>query len=432
MIKVEAMLDELSIGHENRIGWINGCRTPKEIASLIRETLTEQGYEVSTLSRLHQLALVSDKDPFEYVRLHSMLAVLRVAAKGGVNMPHYADNVHEFAPRLGMLTPRSGGYCCIKCIEDDLQNRNFSWYRRKHHLIGVDWCLEHGCSLSKVDSAVPFTQCPHLWLSENRLVPVNACEPNLPEEGFLRRYVEVATKLLERDRPFQVENVSLCLAKRAEQYNLRIGRLGKRPLISDRLFEIAPNDWLKQHLSAFDTKIPLVYFNRIDLLALYKQSPGLGDAYVMAIAVLYESVEEALFDLSSMNEVGLVSKGKGSKKRPSRRGAQFWEGNIWSEYLEANGMHSEMANRLNIERGYLGRRLSDLGLPTLRGIDTSPVWRAFLRFMEGEEFAKSCALENIDQAELETQLRNCSRRVYKAVQKILSKPLNQRRTKPLT
>jgi len=84
-----------------------------------------------------------------------------------------------------------------------------------------------------------------------------------------------------------------------------------------------------------------------------------------------------------------------------------------------------MANRLGIERGHLGERMSDLGLPSLRNIDKSPVWRAFERFMEGEDFAKSCAIEKIDQAELETQLRNCSARVYKAIQKIRLKPTDQ-------
>jgi len=336
MIEVEAMQDELSIGHENRFAWVNNCRSSKEVTSLISGTLAEQGYEASAFPKLHQLALVSNKAPIDYVHQHSMLAVLRVAAKRGLDTPHGADNAHAFVRRLEMRTQRSGAYCCIECIKEDLQDRSFSWYRRKHHLVGVDWCLIHGCSLSKIDSPDPFSKLPHIWLSEDKLVAVNACEPNLPEEGFLRRYVEIATKLLDRERPFQVENITRCLAKRAKHHNLRIGRSGQRPLISDRLFEMAPIDWLTQHLPGCSTKIPMVYFNRIDSLALSKNQPGVGDAYSMAIAVLYESVDEALFDLSSTN--GLMTTREIRKNRINEvfsSGKARFGWNIWKlkEYI---------------------------------------------------------------------------------------------------
>ena len=64
--------------------------------------------------------------------------------------------------------------------------------------------------------------------------------PKLPEKGFLNRYVEIATELLNRERPFQVENIKRCLATRSKQYYLRIGRVGKSSLISDQLFKVAP------------------------------------------------------------------------------------------------------------------------------------------------------------------------------------------------
>ena len=167
MIEVEPMLDELSIGHEGRLAWVNNCQSPEELYSLISRTLGQQGHEIATLPKLHQLALVSKYDPKEYARRHSMLAVRRVAAKCGLDMPHDAANSYAFSKRLGMLPQRSGAYCCIKCVEEDLNNTNhaFSWYRRKHHLVGVDWCSIHSCALSRIDSLVPFTKLPHIPFS---------------------------------------------------------------------------------------------------------------------------------------------------------------------------------------------------------------------------------------------------------------------------
>lgn len=331
MIEVEAMDDELSIGHENRLTWVTNCKSTKELNSLISRILTKQGYKATDFPKLHQLALLSNNDPKDYARKHSMLAALRVAAKSGSDMPHGADNAHSFSRRLGMQTQRSGAYCCIKCIEDDLKTKwNFSWYRRMHHIIGVDWCHVHGCALSEIDSDVPFTQLPHTWLSEGKLIPVNAVVPHLPEEGFLSRYVEIATKLLHRERPFQVENIRICLARRAKHHSLRIGRIGRSPLISDRLFEMAPIGWLKEYLPKFDEKIQMKYFHRIDSLALFSKSAGAGDAYAMAITVLYASADEAFLDLS-LAEDSDAEAGK-DKKKTNTRGVKFWNGEIWVQY----------------------------------------------------------------------------------------------------
>ncbi len=124
MIEVEPMLDELSVGHEGRLAWVNNCQSLEELYSLIGKTLGQQGHKIATLPKLHQLALVSKYDPKEYARWHSMLAVRRVAAKRGSDMPHGAANSYAFSKRLGMLPQRSGAFCCIKCVEEDLKNTN--------------------------------------------------------------------------------------------------------------------------------------------------------------------------------------------------------------------------------------------------------------------------------------------------------------------
>lgn len=416
MIEVQAMLDELSIGHENRLAWVNNCGSIKELTYNICRSLIDQGNEILTLPRLHQLALVSNCDAIEYARQHSMLAVLRIAAKKGSDLPHGTVETHTFSRRFGMLPQRSGAYCCIECINEDIKKEQFSWYRRQHHLTGVDWCPVHGCVLSVVKAQEPFSQSPHIWLSEDNLKKVDACEPSLPEEGFLHRYIQIACKLLERNRPFQVENIASLLASRAKKYDLRIGMIGQRSLISDRLLDIAPIEWLRRHLPEFDTKITKVFFHRIDSLALYNRCAGAGDAYIMAIAALYESVDEAINDLALVDK-NVVNK----QKQNRRRGVQFWEGEIWPEYLQANGIYSEIASNLSITRQHLSERLNDLGLPSLRDIDNSPVWRTFERFMSGESFSISCTKEKINQDEFEKQLRICSGRVYKAMKWVRQK-----------
>lgn len=419
-VRVEPMPDELSLSHEARIAWANGTRSLAELTALIRTTLAGQGCATEGLPRLHQLALVSKKTPTEYIRSHSMIATVRVAAKRGADLPHCAPSAHEYARQHGMRTQRSGAYCCTKCIQEDCQATSFSWYRRKHHLIGVDWCHVHGDTLHQVDDPRPFLQPPHIWVSEGKLVPIQACAPTLPEEGFLSRYVNIACALLDRPRPYCVEIIGPRLSQRAMESNLRVGPKGRRPLISDRLFELAPADWLKEHLRGSDQKVPLVTFRRIDFVARSKSTASPGYAYAMAAATLYHTADAAMLDLSLAAEADATSE----PKRLNRRGDKFWEGEIWQYYLASNGVHSQIASGLGMEPTYLAERLTALGLPSLfaRGPDELGAWRAFERFSNGESLAAACAHEGVEGGELEELLRKCSIRVFRAIQKIQAKP----------
>lgn len=418
-VRVTPMPDELSLGHEARIAWVNGIRSSIALAALIRTTLAEQGYIDEGLPRLHQIALVSLKTPAEYTQSHSMIAAIRVAAKSGVDIPHYDASAKEYVRQHGMRTQRPGVYCCTKCIQEDCQAHSFSWYRRKHHLIGVDWCHIHGDPLYKVVDAHPFQHQPHVWLSEGKLEPIKACLTILPEDDFLSRYVSIACALLDRSKPYCAEKITPRLAQRAKDCNLRVGAIGQRPLISDRLFEIAPSKWLRAHLKGYEQKVAMETFRRIDFVVRSKNTAGPGDAYAMAAAILYDTAEEAIADLSLADEADTYIE----TKKINRRGDRFWDGDIWQHYLNSDGVHTKIADKTGIEPTHLSKRLTSLGLPSLRthGPNQLAAWRAFEQFSKGESLATACNLEGIEVEALEEVLRKCSIRVFRAIQLIQEK-----------
>lgn len=417
MIEVLPKPDELSVGHEGRIVWVNGCGTSSELNGLMRAALIKRGTDISNLPKLHLLALHSGMSTTEYAASHSMLPVLRVAARTRETERHGDVNALSYSRRLGMLTQRQGAYCCNECIQEDLQQFEFrsSWYRRTHHLIGVDWCPVHGCALSRIDSKNAFSRMPHIWLAEGKLKAISSCLERLPNEGFLRRYTEVAEALLKNNRPYAAETINARLAKRAQDIGLRTSRNGRRPLLSDQLIDCAPIAWLQHHLQGFNSKASLIHFNRIDGLLSTKTLAGTGDAYAMAMAVLYDSAEEAMLD-ASISEAS--KKADCPKSKAVKRGSKFWQGEAWSYYLRSRGVISEMANALQVDRTHLGETLTELGLPSLHDIEYSAKWRAFLRFCSGQSMIESCSQEKIEVIELEDLLRNCSTRVHRAIKKI--------------
>lgn len=409
------MPNELAVAHEGRIAWLEGHSSAKETDEWIKSVLGSMNQDAVAMPRLHQLATLSNMRPMLYARHHSMLPALRVASKVGTDHMHGDDASQSFSRRLGMLTQRRGAFCCEKCIEEDLKKQHFSWFRRTHHLIGVDWCSVHGCGLVQVDDPLPFTQAPHIWLTKGKLSKLVVAVTELPVTGFLRRYVDISTALLIRDRPFPAEQINAQLSTRASSLGLRISRTGQRPLLSDRLREQAPPSWLNQHLPGWATKGLAVYFSRIDGLGSVKQVAGVGDAYAMALAALYDSADEAMNAINKPSQP--TNELRFGRKGPKNRSG-FWQGEVWETYIACKGVVNDMAQRLNLDRTHLSEMMCSAGLPSLADLHTAGKWRAFIRFGRGEGIVSACEAECIDISELETLLRKCSSRVSKAIGKL--------------
>lgn len=412
---IAPMPNELAVAHEGRIAWLEGHSSAKEMDEWIKSVLGSKNQDAVAMPRLHQLAILVNMTPMQYAQHHSMLPALRVASKAGTDHMHGDEASKAYSRRLGMLTQRRGAYCCEKCIEEDQKAQHFSWFRRTHHLIGVDWCSVHGCALVQVDDPLPFTRAPHIWLAQGKLSELDVIVPELPDTGFLRRYVDISTALLLRDRPFPADQINSQLAIRAASMGLRISQTGQRPLLSDRLREQAPLSWLNQHLPGWNTKVPTSFFLRIDRLASVKVVAGVGEAYSMVLAALYDSSDEAMNAVNS--STGQTTELRFGRKGP-KRGSEFWQGEIWSTYVDCKGVLNDMAQRLNLDKTYLSEMMCAVGLPSLADLLNAGKWRAFIRFSRGEGIVNACAAECIDISELEILLRKCSSRVLKAIGKI--------------
>lgn len=414
MIAVNPMPNELAMAHEGRIGWINGCTSQLEVDALVTAETINRGFTTGDVPKLQKLALISNMTSTDYARQHTMLPALRVTAKTHTDVPHGSESTQTYSRRLGMLAQRSGGFCCVQCIKDDLGFWHFSWFRRTHHMIGVDWCSVHGTRLSQVDDPSPFRCVPHKWLDESKLHTLNPCVDILPTEGFLRRYVDISAALLERDRPLPVPVANGRLALRARALGLRTSRSGKRPLISDLLCKQAPELWFLQNLPNWAEKSPNSYFQKIDALAASQGIPVGGEVYAMVMAALYESTEDALSDLTRSETATSVPEKVVHRKREK----SYWHGEIWTHYLECQGRINEMAKLLQIDKKHLSEMMAAVGLPSLHDLEHSKIWRAFMRFGAGQGLSKSCAAEQITVEELEPLLLKCSARVFAAVKKI--------------
>jgi hypothetical protein len=419
-IIVEPRECELAVAHEGRRMLVLGCRSRAEHFKQIQTAALAQGI-TWPVPRLHLLALTCNVQPHAYAVSHSMLPSLRVATKASDTKHHGSADTINLSRRLGMLTQRAGAYVCPACIEEDVGGTyKHSWFRREHHLVGVDWCPSHHIALHRVEDPNPFDNVPQSWLNEGRTTRLQTDHHHMLEGGFIARYVAIAVTLLNRSRPVSCTALNLAISEKAKALGLRVSETGQRPLLSDRLIKMADAGWLQRHLPGIAGKPKGQVFRRIDMVASNQSVPGTGDAYAFALATLFDSCDEAMRTVLSADTAKNAGGATLNKHAAKRRGNDFWHGQIWMQYLQCDGSHAELARRFGMDRSHLTTKLNSMGLPSLSGLENSPKWRAILRFSDGASIEEACAAEQVETKTLNDLIRTCAVRAVTAARSILA------------
>lgn len=425
MILFDAMPEELAVGHLGRITQVNYI--PRNgVEKLLRSQLRSAGHEVSSdCGMLDMLALAAGRSSEEYASCHSLIPAMRVAAKPEECHPYG----HASEPRnCSMTLPKDGAYVCRQCVEDDLSRHGFTWFRRSHHLVGVDWCPVHQQVLLKVDQPYPFSTSPAAWIASGRLDEPEVCATSLADApAFVRRYVEIATAQLARRRPMPALALRGRLAREAIQAGLRIGQIGSRPALSEKVRQIAPEVWLNRHIPGLALKPPMTSFGRIDFLAMTR--PARGDSYLVALAALFPTTGAAMAAYESctstcLSDLDPVPRRRGHRHRGcSTRKDSFWDGGVWAAYLETEGSHARMSAQLGVAKDRLVAKLNSLGLPDLQVARTKALWSAIEDFGAGMALEDAARKHGREAVELEALVRQGAGRMITALARLRSSAL---------
>lgn len=425
MIKVTPMDQELAKGHAGRIAWVNAMDSNQAEFDRLIAASSHLSSQVPCEGRswLSQLASLSAMTETEYARKHSMLPAFRVAANHGEDLIHGDAQGESFSRHLGMRTQKPGAYLCKACVKVDLEKKQLSWYRREHHLYGIDWCSTHEQPLFRVTAPNPWSVLPQHWVEDAQLEVENTDIPEESDMVFLRRYAEIAETLLERGRPLDVRVMGYLMRKRAQNLGFRTSVNGQRSTISDYIGRHAPAQWLKTHYNHIATKGKTGFLTKIDAAVISRTIPAQGHVYGLVLASLFDTAQEAMryLDTSVPPEVTQ------DFKTPMRRDSKFWHGEFWEIYEKFDGQTTEIAESLGMYHQYLQEKMTTLGMPSLHNVTFSRSWRALVRLHKGESFRRSCELEHVDERELEFLLRTVNPKVVNVVRRILEDGSTEKR-----
>jgi len=410
-ILAEAMPDELSAAHLGRFGGLNQL-PPTRVRAALRAALQAAGHDVDALSVMDGLALSSGMSTITYAQANSMMPVLRVSTPSAYARPFGHSEDTHLNRRVGIKVPKEGGFVCLKCIEEDLKRSDLSWFHRVHHLVGVDWCVHHGDPLWEVTDAKPFYSLPHIWMKNGQLRKLDVCSPTLDAApAFIQRYVEISVAFLGLLKPLFALDVSQAIRNRVSEFFLGRSRRGMQPYLSDHIYDLAPKSWLHAHVPALAQKRKHEYINYIDD-QVCSCEPATADAYAMAMAALYPSVDQAFEEVVNQSELGTNS----IPPDFSSSRVEFWQGEVWPYYLMHKGDHRAVAKALLLPFSQVTSRLLNAGLPDLTKLQMSSLGATLSTFASGESIDQSCAAHGADEQAFHALLRVACAPLVKAME----------------
>jgi hypothetical protein len=193
-----------------------------------------------------------------------------------------------------MKVPRGSGLICPDCVEAQVREKGFSWYRRRHHMFGVDWCVDHGTPLREVSDPKPLSKLPADWLRSGKLTALPNCTgqlENAPE--FVQRLVAVSAKAYSLTEPVSDLLLKCLCSVRAKSMGLRLIYSENKPTLSDKVLQLAPMAWVRAHLNGLEVKTPGDYFREVDDL-LFAQTHATALAALLGLATLFEDPVDRL------------------------------------------------------------------------------------------------------------------------------------------
>lgn len=289
----EPLPDELAAGHLGRVYTINGISKKDRVSCTIHKLVGNEGRAYSeTLASLAGLS-------FSHYLFHHTLLPFYRAIQVAESRKWGMFNENLVARTAAHRTNPLGAMICPLCINEDVSFWGFSYWRRSHQLPGMYACPKHQTALLRttLDSPIKF-------LPQDALEKAEALSSELSmsaiENPTIRRYGEICLEFLSRECSISTTQIVSCLQQRARQLQVR-SRAGVIGLhLHDMARRQASGEWLTAHFSDIEKK------GSSSSLCRTYTSQKIAYAtryYALALALLYDSADEAFSDLDAYGEL---------------------------------------------------------------------------------------------------------------------------------
>lgn len=408
--------EELAHGYLGRIRAINILTNTKVTASIIERSFLKEEKNLGKAKCAFALAEAAEMTLEQFCQLHTLMPFLRVATIPIPETPHGSNVRLGLVGKSGLRLAVPHSMACPECIQEDLSYWGFAYWRRQHQLTGVPWCEKHRAAL--INTAGGFDVCPSTPDGIQHQEEASEFHETI-ENPVINRYVEIATGFLDCSKALSLAQASNKLSRRAQEKAIRVAKNGRRSNLSDIALDSVPIKWLAGILPGIDAKKPGEFFHGLDIVVRHG---GLSHAHALALALLFDSAEEALkYWINPLPED--TSKLDGDVIN----GQDFWNSRkVFSTYVKSGGNRSEIGRVLCIHSRRVSGELDRTGLPSLANVDLETTGQALLSFYNGRTLSEACAMHGANYTTCEELIRQAGARFAEALRRIMRAPASNR------
>jgi hypothetical protein len=413
---------ELAEAFLGRLARINGANSEAAIYSIMKNTFyqpEDKGRKIPHFDYLSRSLNVPLKN---FVSQHTTIPFRRAIASYEGKFAHGTYKNDSMLAYSGFRQTRKGSYFCRKCVSQDIRNFGFSYWRRDHQLPGVMSCHEHEYALNYTDKKEAFFFCPTEYLKTSKTIDPNWAA-SVHENIYVSRFLAISRTLIEQEFPFEVKKVRLVLREQAEMkaFSTKNGEC-ERPLISDEILSLFPEDWLATVFPDLLEKRPREKMHKSDGVVYLSTAASSVESYILASCVLFDSEDDAIQALMSTRKLEWVP------LRPATFNVDTNE--LKDAYVQAKGRYANLEVKTSESKWNIHNRLTDLGLPNLKQSMQFDYFSAISAFYcEGQSLQKSADLGGIEVAQLEQIVRQVGFEFAKTLQ-LMSPPRKQKKGVP--
>lgn len=379
LIAVAPLPDELDRSYLGALIRANSLSSEDAIYGVLAQAAGGGKKPTNRLARVELLSVAAKVSLSTFIRNHTTMPLRRAIVSV---LPHleYAEMNLKILRNSGMQLTRPAAYLCEKCVQEDIAFHGRSYWRRQHQIPGLFWCTKHLSELRYTDGEHAFISEPADFLNSSNIVEEKWLL-NQRNQAVLN-FLSISSALMDREAPIGVSLASMVLRHRAEI--LGHHTLGTRVVsswLSDAMLNAFGREWLEATMPSIAGKRPGESINRIDGVLFPQRITVFPTAYILAMALLFDTAEEALNAL--IHPEFAVLSDKNSAEAPDAK----------SHEPHHIGTCSR-GDQPCIASSY---RSCSTGLLTVDGIQDGPLKRAALNFFrDGLSISESATAQNVD------------------------------------
>ena len=284
--------DEWLEGYRGRLSRLNDISTRFGIEPALRNVIAHcRDNKSGTLSFIGLISMALEMPTSDIVLRHTLwpanFAVDRTSDHNAI--AHQAANIN--GKLVFSSSMRRQTWLCPRCVENDLNQLHFSYWRRSHQLPGQLFCPNHGHELQFVPRINHLVRLPQEHLGVAAASSTELLE-HVRRSDHVTRAMQIYNAILEGQFKPRREHCAAVLSRRAESLGMTVDAAGRFPEVKDLVEQHIPNAWLKDATPRVTSLLnPLGFVDNVFDTSMVGLS---GVSIAIVAALIYDDANVAL------------------------------------------------------------------------------------------------------------------------------------------